>query len=110
MQSSGRMWTVWDLKPHRKEGGESVDGLEELDEPPGQECRCRAAGSLAPSPTPRKRLQGLTGNDFLWGGGELCFTQIWPELKGSGRGSRVRRRYSHYPFILNVVVIVPEYA
>lgn len=54
-----------------------MDGPEKLDEPPCQECSCRAAGSdvwrmeargrlaCPPSLTPRRRPQGLMGNQ--WG-------------------------------------------
>lgn len=98
------MWTVWDLKPHRKEGGESVDGPEELDEPPAKNVVAGlqavvCGGWRAPSPTPGRDLRDP--REMSSGGGlKLPYPQIWPELKGSGQGSRVRRRDFRYRRVL----------
>lgn len=44
-QSSGRMWTVWDLKPHRKEGG--ISGwTRETGRTPCQEFSCWVGGDV----------------------------------------------------------------
>lgn len=67
------MWTVWDLKPHRKEGGESLDGLEELDEPPAKNA---VAGLQAPSPSPGRDLRDERDMSSWGGGGVKFYTDL----------------------------------